>query len=551
MADAEPIGREEEIALFQVNEGGDLSSIEVPLRHVLKKGAGAVRHLLTPDGDSIVLENGGQIGTDSDKIESRTPASEDAVEHERYRRAGQRNLMLVADAYAAATSSVIRIVPSRASVSYGACSSWGASHLHVGHHCEPHQLQEVLIPLLAAVAPLVGDGGFCPIAPGLVYVRSPRLCLITQSIGSGSQSNRPIYHTKAPSHSAGVRIHHNIIGANNCSETCGVLFAAMLQRAARAADRGGVPTLRLRDNPVSVLHTFNKDIHATVRTSKGQMKAWQVVDHFFPALLEAMPDTNDHFEQIWTRIRDAYQHDRGLPLTLDADIKHAQFGAYLKTRGVTWEQLDAVNEALAERAPEVLVLADNPSKALDYLADPTCGHRVARDAVLGRIEREGDLDTLVRLADLRADVLALDERWSLMNEDGIFNQLDAAGVLDHHVPGVDDIDRAMVEPPSVPRDQVRGAYVKQHAGDETKCATWMYLEDRTQGKVLDISDPCKPSTTWRSSATLKRTRLRRTSDVELRDQIPLLSELLGRAPQGSVSESELPSLRALAWEASV
>ena len=54
-------------------------------------------------------------------------------------------------------------------------------------------------------------------------------------------------------------------------------------------------------------------------------------------------------------------------------------------------------------------------------------------------------DWLRPFVDLRQELFELDIRFGQIGCEGGFNQLDAAGVLTHAAPGVDDVDRAVTD----------------------------------------------------------------------------------------------------------
>jgi hypothetical protein len=76
--------------------------------------------------------------------------------------------------------------------------------------------------------------------------------------------------------------------------------------------------------------------------------------------------------------------------------------------------------------------------------------------------------------------------------------LDAAGILDHRVDGVDNIEHAVLNPPSSGRAQLRGAVIKRVAGDKEGewYGDWHQVFSRTHGRLLDLSDPFAPAESW-------------------------------------------------------
>jgi len=106
-------------------------------------------------------------------------------------------------------------------------------------------------------------------------------------------------------------------------------------------------------------------------------------------------------------------------------------------------------------------------------------------------------DGLRPVVDLRTQLYSLDTRFGMLGEEGIFSRLDADGVLDHHVDGVDNIDHAVHHPPIGGRAQVRGECIRRLSDQRDRyLCTWHTIVDTKSPMRLDLSDPFVTSEHW-------------------------------------------------------
>jgi hypothetical protein len=99
----------------------------------------------------------------------------------------------------------------------------------------------------------------------------------------------------------------------------------------------------------------------------------------------------------------------------------------------------------------------------------------------------------------RAELCELDVRFAqVYPRGGLFDTLDAAGVLRHRVEGVGDIERAVSVPPAEGRARIRGDVVARLAthGSWLLCG-WDRIRDPLARRELDLSDPFAERESWR------------------------------------------------------
>jgi hypothetical protein len=99
---------------------------------------------------------------------------------------------------------------------------------------------------------------------------------------------------------------------------------------------------------------------------------------------------------------------------------------------------------------------------------------------------------------VRAELFEADARFGQITSGGIFAGLDRAGLLAHHVPGVDSIEHAVEYPPAAGRARLRGESVRQFAAcGQRYAAEWQGVWDRKERRMLDLDDPFASVACWR------------------------------------------------------
>ena len=98
---------------------------------------------------------------------------------------------------------------------------------------------------------------------------------------------------------------------------------------------------------------------------------------------------------------------------------------------------------------------------------------------------------------LRHELFEIDTRYGQLGDKGLFAALDRAGVLDHHVPGVDNIEHAMENPPATGRAHIRGEQIRRLRGHTRRyLCDWRGLWDCKDKRKLDLSDPFQTNAEW-------------------------------------------------------
>ena len=98
---------------------------------------------------------------------------------------------------------------------------------------------------------------------------------------------------------------------------------------------------------------------------------------------------------------------------------------------------------------------------------------------------------------LRQELLEIDMRFGQLGGNGVFAGLDRAGVLAHHIPGVEAIEEAISEPPAVGRARIRGEVIRRLAGQKGNYqCDWQGIFDAGTNRLLDLSEPFESAERW-------------------------------------------------------
>ncbi len=167
--------------------------------------------------------------------------------------------------------------------------------------------------------------------------------------------------------------------------------------------------------------------------------------------------------------------------------------------GLSWSHLGFWNALIHRVSRRFHSCGDErpvtPANALEELNR----NSVLREPLDAILRRKGlDWDEFATLLSRRAEFLELDMRFGQLGAKGLFSQLDSAGVLDHRVEGVDNIEHAMQNPPASGRARLRGAVIKRVARDgegEWVC-TWRQIASKKHLRCLDLSDPFATQEPW-------------------------------------------------------
>jgi hypothetical protein len=190
----------------------------------------------------------------------------------------------------------------------------------------------------------------------------------------------------------------------------------------------------------------------------------------------------------------------GVRQTLDWGIKFALMENHAKSRGIRWDELDCINWVIEKVAASLSGRKDSgQSKAIERAIKSRRSMR-KEVASLEQLLQSRDLEweDVRTLLSCREKFLELDWKFGQIGPNGIFQMLDAAGVLNHRISEIDNIDLAMTEPPSSGRAHVRGTVVRRLSGTANVQCDWQRIVNFGASQVLDLSDPFTHEESWHS-----------------------------------------------------
>jgi len=390
-------------------------------------------------------------------------------------------------------------------------STWGCheSYLHRRH---PAEMPAEIIPHLVSRIVYTGAGGFDSKSVGLEFMLSPRVAHLISTISGNSTRGRAIHHTKNESLStSGYHRLHIICGESLCSHTAMWLKAGTTALVVAMADAGLRPGRGVQlARPLDAMRAYAADptCRATATAADGrELSALDIQRHYQQmasrhAGARFMPPWAEQVCQHWAGMLDRLANGapESVATTLDWAIKLALFSARVERRSpLTWDSLGRwtyiltkLRSALRRRSPHLKLRAASVLASTSGIAD-----RVRR---LTPLLAAGGLswDGLEPLLQVRSELLEIDTRFAQLGEGGIFSAMDRAGVLDHAMAGVDNIEHAVENPPVGGRAAVRGAYIRKLAEPKGRYrCNWRHIVDTRRHRYIDLQDPFTAKADWR------------------------------------------------------
>jgi hypothetical protein len=270
-------------------------------------------------------------------------------------------------------------------------------------------------------------------------------------------------------------------------------------------------------SPIGALSAFSSDPagRETVLCPDGSRKSALDIQRAYLQMAgdnvthPAMPAWTAKVCERWRRVLDQIENqDAELYTTLDWAIKLSMFREHIEGRGVGWSDLPAWTHVLDEirlalkktkqkgitRVERILGKSRRKSPIPDTIRDLT-----------PYLEEHGlDWDMLRPVVDLRKELFELDFRYGQLGRAGIFNRLDAAGVLTHRMPGVTRIGAAVCSAPRTGRAALRARRIRRYNGDEAIHCNWTGIWDLRHHRQMDMTDPFATRTGWVNDPPLRR-----------------------------------------------
>ena len=473
----------------------------------------AIRKLIhVPDiysSGGVFLQNGSRFYADCGlHPEICTPECTNPVDVVRYIEAGHSILGRLAAEVESRGVAATEIMCFRCNVDYsGSQSTWGCHESYL-HRIPQHELQPEIVPHLVSRLIYTGAGGFNPLAPGLEFTLSPRMAYFRRLLTESSTSGRGIWHTKSESLSSGYGRLHVLCGESLCSETSNFLKVGTTALIVALADAGFTPGIDLQlDDPLDALQSVAGDVTCKkpIRMADARSLTAIGIQRHYLEHVEAhlsdgvLPEWAAVVCQRWRMILDDLEGEqRSAEKMLDWGIKRALYANYAKGQGIDWDAMPVLNRAIEQMA------SAPTSRKSRRKAQPLNNAIESGEPVLNEAAERGPLfqtqgvhwTHMGALMSSREKFFEIDTRFGQLGPKGIFHTLDQAGVLDHRIGGADNIEQAVMEPPSGSRARIRGEVIKRLAGTGQVQCDWQQVINFTSGQILNLSDPFAKKEMW-------------------------------------------------------
>jgi proteasome accessory factor A len=475
----------------------------------------------------LFLGNGSRLYVDHGlHPELGTPECTDPWEVVRYVKAGDRILRRVAAKLESEDPDVSEVLLFRGNVDYGGTGSTWGCHESYSHQADPDTLAEEIIPHLVSRIVFAGAGGFNPFSPGLQFTLSSRAPHIVKVISGSSTHHRGIFHTKdEPLAAGGFHRLHLLCGDSLCSQKALWLMVGSTALVVRMAEQGLRPGngLELRA-PLKALGSvaFDPDCGTEVRLAGRESSTAIAIQRVYLERVEArageafMPPWAEEVCRVWRETLDVLERDpREMEATLDWAIKLALYRDRARRFGVDWDLLPFWRSVLEQLSGSLgRTRRSVEPLSMDDIVRPDSPAQALMEHLTPRLKKKKlTWDDLEPLLALRRELFEIDTRFAQLGDTGIFNTLDRAGVLEHKMPQVDRIDRAVSHAPADGRAHLRGRIVRKLAGGPDSClCDWSAVWNRTKNRVLNLSDPFETQERWEEYVQepgLRRRRFRR------------------------------------------
>jgi len=515
-------GMETEYGFSVVPKDGCQRGPEDAARHLVDL-ARTRPHLPAKASSGIFLSNGSRFYVDCGHPELATPECSNPWDICRYTRAGEELLHSLAGQLTQREQRIGRTLILRNNVDYtDRNTTWGCHESYLHAAAGRGVLSRQIIPHFCSRLIYTGAGGFDSFSRGIAFRVSPRAPHLQAAVSGESTNSRGIFHTRdEPLCGHGYRRMHVLCGESLCGETgtwlkfgATALVVALIEAGKRPGE-----AMVLQD-PLEAMRAFAADpgCRQRAKLSDGrEVTALDIQDHY---LRQAERHADAKFMPPWAaevcrrwremldRLRDGAQ--ASVARTLDWAIKFALFESHVRRRGTTFETLAhwtrVLNELLAQ-----LPSADHFEQPItsEFLLSSHSPLAAERERLTPLLRERGlSWDALPEFLALRFELFEIDTRYGILGEGGIFPALDRSGVLDHHLPGVDDIPHAIENPPALGRASIRGQAIHRLAGANGRyAAEWDGIWDLHEGKELNLSHPFCSSEKWEKTPGSRQERI--------------------------------------------
>lgn len=505
------LGLESEYALTTRDRDGRSLDRENGVFFLIELARAHLPHLSGVAAMDLFLGNGSRLYVDSGlHPEFCTPECANPWDVVRYTRAGEKILEELMDRMTE-DPEIADAALFKCNVDYsGTGSTWGCHESYL-HRTDPHLLSAEVIPHLVSRVIYTGAGGFRVNSKSLEFSLSPRVSHLVREVSESSTHDRGIFHTKDESlSSSGYHRLHILCGENICSNLGSWLKVGTTAVVVAMIDAGLRPGHAVcLQAPLVAMRTFagNPQCDANVPLANGNTLTARKIQQHYLELAEAhlheswMPPWAPEVCRQWRAMLDRLaQAPQSVATCLDWAIKWVMFQNWMNGKGFSWETVPDWSHVLERLNSE---LGKTPfrdkSLSIEFVLGSQSPIRTEVKQLSQYLQNRGmSWDQLRPFIQLRSTLFEIDTRFGQIGSKGIFSMMDHQGVLDHAVPGVDNIEHAMVNPPAVGRGKIRGECVQRLSGNNGRyICNWDRILDVERKQSLDLADPFVLHENWR------------------------------------------------------
>jgi len=458
-------------------------------------------------GGGLFLENGSRLYVDSgNHPELCTPECTNPTEVVRYLLAGEQIMLQLAKGSGQPAYQVFKH-----NQDYLSHQGWGCHESYL-HRANPNIISSDILAHLVTRIIFTGAGGFDVFRRGPEFLISPRTSFLKRLMTENSTGTRGILHIKDEPHAQyGYHRFHLLCGESLSSELATWLKMATTMLVVAMSDVGLHPGSDLRlSEPLLAVGLIAEDptLEARLQLVNGKLLTALEIQRCY--LAKARDHQRDDFMPPWAEVAcDRWEETLNLiedgpeavATKLDWAIKQKVFKQHARRRGFTADRLDHWKVCLREVQAALTIGGEPPLPSATTMLDPFSPvGRIVERTLRKLCGRGFDRDELEDVFSLVDELREIDVRFGELGADGLFCQLDRAGVLTHRMDGVSDIETAMTEPPSAGRARVRGLAIREcfEQRGRYRC-DWQGIVDHDKQRILDLSDPFVTNANWRDA----------------------------------------------------
>lgn len=458
-------------------------------------------HSMDELGSVVWLANGGCFSSEiGGHLEYSTPECWSPRQALLYLKAGDH---MVCDLMEAGPRSGLAFEARTHGFDYVSGESWGALHESYGHYGDFSILPQELVPHLVTRQVYCGAGGYSGSAAPRFLI-SPRAQTVRRTVSADSTEMRGLFHTKDEPLAAVPGYHrvHVLCGDRPRSETSLLLQIGTTALVLMAIEAGARPseTLRIK-SPVAATKAVSEDIGLAkpIKLANGaSMTALEVQCHLHAIVSEhvaAMPDWATEILDLWEwALTTLWSDPEAAASFTDWGVKLLMMRQLVAEQGIP-------SPTMAGAARGIRTIEE----AIARQVKPTGGYfRAGAPSELARVMVEvgiitekariswGDLQEVIAL---RTDLCLQDLELSRLGGGCTMDELDAVEPR-RRVADLGDVAHAADHPPQGGRAQVRGEFVRTHAGRDNCGVEWGYVWDGTTRRRGQTRNPFTTEIQW-------------------------------------------------------